>query len=243
MSVLFPSRVLLNGPLPGPVNMAIDEALLISAVRGVATLRFYQWDAPTVSIGHFQARGELSVPSRFRGLTAVRRLSGGGAILHHKELTYSCALPVSHSLTAEPGHIYDRVHEAIIDVLAEKGVASRMRGSDAFADQSFLCFSRGDARDIVIGANKIVGSAQRRRQGAVLQHGSILLSQSPEAPEFPGLLELSQVEFDADELTRLLLPAVSQRLGLETSSGTSLTPEEHAFAEQQAPAYLVSMTD
>jgi lipoate-protein ligase A len=243
MSDQFPCRVLQDGPLPGPVNMAVDEALLNAATQGIATLRFYQWDTPTVSIGHFQAREGGSIPARFRGLVAVRRLSGGGAILHHRELTYSCALPATHPLTADPGQIYDRVHEAIINVLSQHGIASRMRGKDAFADQSFLCFSRGDARDIVIGSNKIVGSAQRRRQGAVLQHGSILLSLSPETPEFPGIVELSGVKFEAEELAGFLLPVISESLGLEPSHQPSLTPEETRFVEQQAPDYLVGPSD
>ncbi|WP_437230790.1 lipoate--protein ligase family protein [Planctomicrobium sp. SH661] len=218
-------RVLVDPPLAGDLNMAIDEELLNSGLSGVATLRFYQWASPTVSLGHFQARQTLEVPARFQELPAVRRLSGGGAILHDQELTYSCVLPSGNPLCQEPGQIYDLVHAAIISVLERLGVQCRMRGDDAFSDQSFLCFSRGDARDIVIGSAKIVGSAQRRRQGTVLQHGSILLRTSPWAEEFPGIRELTGVDLSAETLTSQLMPEILQRLGLQGVEG-ELTAEE-----------------
>lgn len=196
--------------------MLKDEQLLLQALIGVASLRFYQWDVPTVSLGHFQARQGMDVPLRFAGLPVVRRLSGGGAILHDQELTYSCAIPATHPLCRDPGQLYDLVHAAIIAVLGRHQVECRMRGDDAFTDTSFLCFSRGDARDLVIGRQKIVGSAQRRRQGAILQHGSILLRQSPHAPEFPGIRELSGHDLSVDDLIPSLSEEILHPLGLAT---------------------------
>jgi len=212
--------------------MAIDESLLNEALTGTASLRFYQWLEPTVSLGHFQVSQGLDVPDRFSQLPRVRRLSGGGAILHDRELTYSCAFPAHHPLSRDPGQIYDRVHQVIINVLSQLGVVSQMRGDAAFSDHSFLCFSRGDARDIVIGANKIVGSAQRRRQGAILQHGSILLARSTSAPEFPGIKELAGVDLRPETLIPLLRPPILHELGLMemkgepgTSNRPNLVPE------------------
>lgn len=194
--------------------MDVDEQLLNDALTGIPSLRFYQWNEPTVSLGHFQASNGVNVPVRFARLPVVRRLSGGGAILHDRELTYSCALPAAHPQCPQPGQLYDRIHAAIIQVLADRGVSCRMRGTDAFEDKSFLCFSRGDARDIVIGRQKIVGSAQRRRQGAILQHGSILLQASSSAPEFPGIQELSSISVSAESLIPSLSMAILQQLDL-----------------------------
>lgn len=209
---MIPCRVLVDGPLSGERNMAVDAMLLDSAVAGRCTVRFYEWSEPTVSLGHFQSTD--AVPLSLAHLPRVRRLSGGGAILHHHELTYSCALPSAHPVTTHPGSLYDRIHEAIIHTVAAFGVNCHLRGVEVFSDQPFLCFGRGDARDIVIGSHKIVGSAQRRRQGAVLQHGSILLAHSPDASEFPGILELTNVELKAEILVPRLLEAISLQLGL-----------------------------
>ncbi|MCA9000004.1 MAG: hypothetical protein KDA80_23610 [Planctomycetaceae bacterium] len=195
--------------------MDVDAALLDGGVLGRASLRFYQWDAPTVSVGHFQATQGQDVPQRFAGLPVVRRLSGGGAILHHLELTYSCVMPKHHPIAKEATSLYDVVHQQIIEELKDCGVDSRMRGADAFAESPFLCFARGDHRDIVIGTHKIVGSAQRRRQGAILQHGSILLSRSPWTPEFPGIAELANCTIDAAKLASALKFRFAEALSLD----------------------------
>lgn len=184
--------------------MAIDESLLLAAVEGACAVRFYEWDAATVSLGHFQSAED--VPPPLRELPVVKRLSGGGAILHHHELTYSCALTAAHPLAREPGLLYEQVHQAIIGVLWRFGIDGELRGAAAFADKPFLCFARGDARDVVIGPHKIIGSAQRRRQGAVLQHGSILLERSPHAPDFPGIRELTGIALTGS----LLVPHLSE---------------------------------
>jgi lipoate-protein ligase A len=219
--------------------MAVDEVLLESARNGISSLRFYEWSAPTISIGHFQISSRTGIPERFHQLDIVRRLSGGGAILHHQELTYACALPADHPCTREPGTIYDRVHAAIIEVLAQLGVKSQLRGDKAFSEKPFLCFSRGDARDIVIGPHKIVGSAQRRRQGAVLQHGSILLEQSPLAPEFPGIHELTEVRLDPWQLSRQLAPAMAEYLQLNLAT-TSLQKTEIEQASRNCSKYIIA---
>ncbi len=198
--------------------MAIDARMLERAVSGQSTLRTYQWAAPTVSLGHFQVTTAANLPERFADLAVVKRLSGGGAILHDQELTYSLALPKSHSLCSTPSRIYNEVHECIIALLAEEGITSHLRGEAAFDEKPFLCFSRGDERDIVIGDHKIVGSAQRRRQGAVLQHGSILLSQSEYAAEFPGILELTQKELNVSEFAAKLRTKISECLNLKENS-------------------------
>lgn len=173
--------------------MAVDEFLLESAIEsGACSVRIYRWREATVSLGHFQSADAIQENPRLAGLPVVRRLTGGGAILHHHEITYSCAIPAGHPAVRNPTDLYGTAHRAIIRVLAESSVPAEMRGSTGAGDESaFLCFSRGDPRDIVLAGHKIVGSAQRRRRGAVLQHGSVLLKASEFASEYPGLVELA----------------------------------------------------
>jgi lipoyl(octanoyl) transferase len=180
-------------PQSGVRNMAVDEALLEAALeRGQCTVRWYRWDSATVSLGYFQKPEAAATIPRLNGLPVVRRLTGGGAILHHLEWTYSCAVPPDHPLAQTPLQIYERVHQRIIAALAKRGVSSALRGTSlSGAESEFLCFGRGDPRDVVLRGQKIVGSAQRRRRGAVLQHGSLLFRRSEYAPEFPGVLDLA----------------------------------------------------
>lgn len=189
-----PGRLLVEPePHNGAWNMAFDEALLEAAVnRGETTLRIYRWAEPTLSLGHFQKAVPADLPDALRRLPRVRRLSGGGAILHDREWTYSCCLPKGHRLAGEPEVLYEAAHLALIRAFASRGVAARMRGTaDRHADAAFLCFRRGDARDVLVAGRKVAGSAQRRRRGAVLQHGSVLLRASALAADEPGVLDLA----------------------------------------------------
>lgn len=179
-------------PRPGADNMAIDESLLVSAIdRQTQTLRIYRWSEPTVSLGYFQKEDDPVLQTRFAGLPRVRRLSGGGALLHDREITYSIALPDGHPLADAPTLLYDQVHAALVSLLNDLGAPAHVRGEKRDQPEPFLCFGRGDPRDIVLAGYKIVGSAQRRRKGAILQHGALLLEHSPHAPEFPGLFNLA----------------------------------------------------
>lgn len=174
----FPCRVIIDpAPSTGAWNMAVDEALLNAAIEEEGSLvRLYRWSEPTVSLGYFQSLAATRDHPLLRELPVVRRLSGGGAILHHHELTYSVTLSAGHPLARIPREMYTSVHFCVVNVLAEFGVAASLRGA---ADESrggrFLCFGRGDAFDVVMGQHKVLGSAQRRRKGAILQHGSLIL--------------------------------------------------------------------
>lgn len=172
--------------------MAFDEALLLDALEsGRAHLRFYRWSEPTLSLGYFQSAEERLADPSLAELPAVRRLSGGGAILHDDEWTYSCVVPAGHRFSKRPLDLYDVVHAAFVEVLRKLGFEVAARGEAAAHGASpFLCFGRGDERDLVSGGHKVLGSAQRRRKGAVLQHGSLLLRASRFAPDYPGLLDL-----------------------------------------------------
>jgi lipoate-protein ligase A len=127
----------------------------------------------------------------------VRRPTGGGAIWHHHELTYAIALPPGSALVRPNTAMYRAVHGAIAEVLVDRGIPARRRGEAAAnradADRPLLCFTGRDPEDIVWGNHKLVGSAQRRRGGAVLQHGSALLARSPGVPELLGVCDVAEL--------------------------------------------------
>jgi len=175
--------------------MAVDEALFLGALdepeRG-PTLRFYRWSEPTLSLGYFQSAHEI--PPALAALPIVRRLTGGGAIVHERELTYSLILPPGRWPRAHHLEIVADVHGAV------RTAAPSLTESvpESGASEPFLCFDRRSRRDLVLGDAKIVGSAQRTRRGALLQHGSILQERSPAAPHLAGLHDLQRPVADAD---------------------------------------------
>lgn len=178
-----PFRLLQDSPLPGVENMARDESLLQSAAGGdqTSTLRLYEWSAPTVSLGYFQPYSEFErLPPSINELDVVRRLTGGGAILHDRELTYSLTLPIGHPLVGRaPNHLYEMVHDAIADGLGELGIETNRHGTSDDSGPArgpFFCFARRHRYDLMLGSDKIAGSAQRRTRDAILQHGSIIVA-------------------------------------------------------------------
>ena len=227
-------------PRSGVFNMSMDAALLqIAAERERSTVRIYQWSEPTVTVGYFQGLTQ-SPGSPFPELPVVRRLSGGGAILHDQEITYSVVLPASHAARQHPSAVYETVHRAIIELLIAAGVPCRLRSefdamnpSSEFTEsdrtaESFLCFLRKNPNDIVHSSGrKIVGSAQRRRKGVILQHGSIILKASRLANQVQGIENL-EPNFSAVEFRRSLplsiAGAVSHSMGFRcyTQAETSL---------------------
>lgn len=211
---------------PGQWNMAVDEVLLESAISaGLATVRVYEWSKPTVSLGYFQNPGDLREAPSLAGLPVVRRLSGGGAILHDDELTYSVALPPFQKLFQQPHELYDLVHGGLARGLAEIGFAVSCRGQTLKRpDEPVLCFQRQNAHDLVCAGHKVLGSAQRRRRGAILQHGSLIRRASASAPDVWGLEELAAKKLPAD-LNTILARHVANVLAESWQIG-SLTASE-----------------
>jgi lipoate-protein ligase A len=210
--------------------MAVDETLLETAAEtGLATLRFYQWSEPTLSLGYFQAIAERQQHPASQACAVVRRQTGGGAILHDQELTYSLALPCAHPLAQDATSLYEAVHDALIALLASQGLAARRLAapSQQAAPPPFLCFQRRSVGDVLIGDVKICGSAQRRRRGAILQHGSLLLARSRFAPELPGIVELGSNQSEPGQFIDNWRCAIGQSLGLALEAGR-LSPGEFA---------------
>ena len=209
-------------PRAGSVNMAIDAALLQVADNEPAApiVRVYQWAEPTVSLGYFQKSDPSSTEPLFASCPRVQRLTGGGAILHHHEVTYSCVIPRNHRLREQPLQLYSLIHRSILKVLTACGATVGFRGDfpnstgtektcSAVEREPFLCFLRSDPRDLAAidgeldGYPKVVGSAQRRRRGTILQHGSILLRRSDLLPDMLGICDLFP-QFDLPTFLNLL---------------------------------------
>lgn len=231
MSLLPECRLLLETePNSGAWNMAVDEALLETAVAEErATFRWYRWSEPTLSLGYFQNLKEIEAEPRWAGLPKVRRLTGGGAILHHHEWTYSLVIPAKLAIVRRPEDLYDVVHEAIVDCLRRCGYPATIRGKTrSHSPEPFLCFSRSDSHDVVLAGHKILGSAQRRRKGAILQHGSLLVRSSPTTPEHLGLTDL----VPSGSLDQATLAMVPQRLAQAVVSGSLSEKELESVTEK-----------
>jgi lipoate-protein ligase A len=205
----------------GPANMAMDEALLdmVAADPSAAWLRTYGWTVPTLSLGYFQRWADAQSDPRWRDVPIVRRPTGGGAIWHDRELTYALVVPENHPLSRPSRALYRAVHGAIAGLLRSQGLAADRRGSSVkteSAPRTFLCFTDGDSEDIVSDGNKVVGSAQRRRSGAVLQHGSVLLARSAATPELPGAGDLAPLPTEETFWARLIRDQIPAALGLRS---------------------------
>lgn len=207
--------------------MAVDEYLLGWTRRsGRCSWRFYQWSEPTLSLGYFQEYADRDAHASSRDCRAVRRASGGGAILHDRELTYSFTVPADHRLARRRLWLYEAVHQVLVGLLTERGVNVRpFEKIKPGGVAPFLCFSRRSPGDLVVGDAKIVGSAQRRLAGAVLQHGSMILGRSPAAPEFAGLEEMTRSAWPVGDLIDSWQERLGVALGLRWQK-EDLTDEE-----------------
>ena len=230
-------RLFIDPPASGAWNMAMDETLLESAADGGGfSLRFYRWLLPTLSLGYFQQYDDRWQHAASRNCPAVRRATGGGAILHDREITYSFTVPPGHRLALKHITLYKSMHAVLIETLAGYGInASLCRGEGRQRDRKepFLCFQRRSPGDVLLSTVKIAGSAQRRRRGAVLQHGSLLLARSPAAPELPGLAEAAAIDLSFDQLVQTWLSKLAEAFSMQLQPGI-LSDSEQRRAEDLA---------
>lgn len=226
-------RVIMDVPRPGALNMAIDEALLAAQVEGgfPPTLRLYAWRPACMSLGYFQrATSEVDLEAcRAAGVDVVRRPTGGRAVLHEHELTYSVV--VRQALL--PGSVletYQVLSEGILAGLSYLGIhgeQARPRArteTGARRDETdgahAACFDAPSWYETMVGGRKIVGSAQTRRDGVILQHGSLLLKFEP--ARLAGLLRVRH----EDRRTALTAELVERVTSVSESVG-----REVGFAE------------
>ena len=171
-------RLLVTPPESGAENMALDEALMDRArATGEWVVRVYSWSAPTISLGRNQsARGRYDLDRvRSLGLAVVRRPTGGRAILHDREITYSVTAPVRDA--GDLHESYDRINRLLLSALQSLGVAATVAAPTTRSSAPGMtpCFDEPSAGELTLDGRKLAGSAQWRSEDALLQHGSILV--------------------------------------------------------------------
>lgn len=245
-------RFIDSGPLPGPENMAIDEALLdcFAERPSLPALRLYGWEPPAFSCGRFQEPAELLDLERCRGdgIAVVRRITGGGLLLHGNELTYALVCPVDF-LPTDVGvkAAFFRLTTFLLDFYRHLGLAAvhavdHYGSSRRLGQRTPLCGAGIESCDILLAGRKIGGNAQRRLKNAIFQHGSIPLGRAPVAEErylrTPATQEdcdttvLAEHGITADRTTLATLLATTFRetFGVELLP-TALSPEEQKYKE------------
>jgi lipoate-protein ligase A len=230
-------KLLDTGTNSGAANMAVDEELLAQAQREkiIPVLRFYGWDPPAVSLGRFQ-NVELSVNQdacKRLGIDVVQRITGGRAVLHYKELSYSVIARIDDPLFP-PGVLatYKTIAACLVTGLRNLGLPAEMLGRTSRHaalvrknTRDAACFSSPSWYELLVNQRKIAGSAQRRLSRAFLQHGSLLLDYDPclEAEVIPGIRADDVVtsikrelrrELPREEVMRALLNGFSDTLDI-----------------------------
>lgn len=236
--------------------MALDELLRRrAAATGEAVLRVYGWAEPTLSLGRNQrARGVYDAgPVAAAGLPVVRRPTGGRAILHHREVTYAATAP--HLPAESLREWYGRINRLLLHALRALGVDARVAAPAARAPAPgpAPCFDEPGAGELVAGGRKLVGSAQWRDGGALLQHGSILVADdqsrlaallgdhaSPGAPpatleellgRAPSVVEVHEAL--ADAVRALEDPGVRPLAAEELPDPRTIDAERRRFADRE----------
>jgi lipoate-protein ligase A len=169
----------IEGGLTAADQMAADEALLDQVAAGAPpALRLYRWASPALSLGRFQPDDDVDTDACTRlGVEVVRRPTGGQGLLHGSDLTYAVAMPRPDGAAGGVDAVYTMLAGALIAGLASVGVDAAIARHDGPAGP--VCFAGQQGADLRVGDRKVCGSAQVRRHGAVLQHGSILLTRLP----------------------------------------------------------------
>jgi len=228
-------RLIDGGPLDGPANMALDEALLncFDPRHSLPVLRLYGWEPPALSVGRYQdaaaaLRLELCAAD---SVPVVRRMTGGGIIFHGQELTYSivCAPgQVGEAAGVKDG--FRRLCGFLLGTYQRLGLdaafaTDRNAAGDQLGRRTAFCFAGKEEFDVLVNGRKIGGNAQRRLRGAILQHGSIPLESRVRdalrylrepAPGAAGAVSLAEIGLrpELSVLKEALVESFQQRLGV-----------------------------
>lgn len=257
-------RLLNYQPYSAFENMAIDEAIFRETIKNKKppTLRFFGWRPAAISIGYFQElKNEINF-NRYRlsGVDIVRRMTGGKAVYHRDEVTYSLTAGNSEKLFPETIiGTYEIISLCLARGLSELGINAHLAkaGSGASGkkpDMTSCCFSAPSGNELLVAGRKICGSAQMRTHGGFLQHGSllmtfdpvetatlILMSQAPDPIEklrcsVTAVNEVIPVPVSAETLCSVLQKGFIDELGISLSEGP-LTPAEKALSGQLVKKY------
>jgi lipoate-protein ligase A len=207
-------RLLLDPPASAAANMSIDEALLVHTQRPV--LRLYSWQRPSISLGYRQTDPAWRARCGAHAVSLVRRVSGGGAVVHAGDLTYAVIAPLD--TPGVPGDLrgsFEWIRDLLIEGLQRAGLDARRSAQREGADRLEICFAGATGFEVEIAGRKLVGSAQRRAPWGFLQHGSIrLLDDSRVYREVLGVEPpLPGVDISAACAIRAIVDAFERVLG------------------------------
>jgi lipoate-protein ligase A len=243
-------RLLDTGAKSASFNMSVDEALLQLYVPGESqpTLRFYSWDPPAVSLGYFQRHSAIDISAcRELGLDVVRRTTGGRAVLHANDLTYSVVADSGQGIPSSFEAAYRLLCEGLLAGFRLLGFEGELGREEAASAQSDICFVHATVADIVYQGRKFVGSAQTWQGASLLQHGSIVLEPQEETwaaivktdlrealraqlkSRITSLHEILGREIDPGELKRVIMAGLTEILQVEFEIG-ELSTQEWALA-------------
>jgi lipoyl(octanoyl) transferase len=236
-------RLILSAPADGAANMAADEAILLAVAAGSAppTLRFFAWQPPCLSLGYAQPQADVDLDRlQALGWGLVRRPTGGRAILHTDELTYSVIASMAEPRVA--GGIlesYRQLSQGLLRGLELMGLCARadktyaLPGRDA---KGAVCFETPSNYEITVADKKLLGSAQTRKQGVVLQHGTLPLS-----GDIARICEV--LRFETEEARQLARARVAERATtVEAVGGKLVTWLEAARALAQGFSEKLNLT-
>ncbi len=231
-------RLLITPPARGAWNMALDESILEHIGRGESspTLRLYAWDPACLSLGYAQSFDDVdTVRLKQHGWDVVRRATGGRAILHTDEITYSVIAPNDEPrIRGTVLESYNRLAQALL--LAVKELDLRVEMKEGKAENGStpnpVCFEVPSTYEITVDGKKLIGSAQARKREGVLQHGSLPLT--GDLTRICQVLKFENQSARKDASQRLLTRAatVESSLGREVSWETAAQAFMHAFESQ-----------
>lgn len=188
-------RLIIDEAHDGFYNMALDWTLL--SCSNIPTLRFYTWDPPALSIGWSQVTTDLNIRAILDdSLDVVRRPTGGRAIFHQDELTYSVIFPYGHYMTKHSiMESYRIISEALVEGLKRLGINAEFGRGERNLYKNPSCFASASRYEVLVNGKKLIGSAQRRTKKGLIQQGTILLDKS-----YLDLVKYISAEGDKDLL-------------------------------------------
>lgn len=212
-------RFIIDDDLPGALNMARDMALLdaVSAGEAPPTLRLYGWNPPCLTIGKHQGLDAVNLEfCRREGIDVARRPTGGRALLHHFELTYSVVAPLgTPPMPTALQEAYRLICGGLVRACRGLGVDAELTGAEVnlrlpHPTSTIPCFEAPAEGEVVVAGRKIIGSAMRAHAGCILQHGAILLG-------WDGELQAGAMGLPDDALLRPHVTTFSTELGRPVS--------------------------
>jgi len=250
-------RLIKHGPGEPAWNMAVDEALVTLYTRsGSSTpvLRLYTWDSPALSLGYFQKEAQIGRDLLDAlDIVPVKRITGGRAVLHYGDLTYSLVATAGRDTPEGVAASYRYLCEGLLAAFASLGITAQLGTDKARVPWSASCFAVATPGDITWQGRKFVGSAQKRFGSSLLQHGSILIRSQEEilARVFAGegkekcqaLLEKTTCletimghRVEVEQVARALVDGYRKALNIEFRTD-DLSKEERALAEALVDKY------